>query len=192
MPSKTSKGALQSTTALLLRLPSPHEQCPPNTSESARTPTAGTVTYRKPPPPLPAPLVLTVPYARLQHTSLALEFRSCGSLAPDCFWRGTSPAYDPTSSAGILIRGWFSLHLQECVPAVYIRCPRRTSRLIPSVPNLPDLQPAFRRMDRGDGSERMTGALLDRLIHHVHILEMNGDSFRLKQSKKRRRSPSSG
>jgi DNA replication protein DnaC len=33
------------------------------------------------------------------------------------------------------------------------------------------------------GSERLTGALLDRLTHHVHILEMNGESFRLKQSK---------
>jgi DNA replication protein DnaC len=32
-------------------------------------------------------------------------------------------------------------------------------------------------------SERLTGALLDRLTHHVHILEMNGDSFGLKQSK---------
>jgi len=31
-------------------------------------------------------------------------------------------------------------------------------------------------------SERLTGALLDRLTHHVHILEMNGDSYRLKQS----------
>ena len=37
------------------------------------------------------------------------------------------------------------------------------------------------------GSERLTGALLDRLTHHVHILEMNGDSFRLKQSKTKRR-----
>ena len=36
-------------------------------------------------------------------------------------------------------------------------------------------------------SERLTGALLDRLTHHVHILEMNGDSYRLKQSKQRQR-----
>ena len=35
------------------------------------------------------------------------------------------------------------------------------------------------------GSERLTGALLDRLTHHVHILEMNGDSYRLKQSTQR-------
>ena len=36
------------------------------------------------------------------------------------------------------------------------------------------------------GSERLTGALLDRLTHHVHILTMNGDSYRLKQSAGRR------
>jgi DNA replication protein DnaC len=35
-------------------------------------------------------------------------------------------------------------------------------------------------------SERLTGALLDRLTHHVHILEMNGESYRLKQSKHKR------
>ena len=34
------------------------------------------------------------------------------------------------------------------------------------------------------GTERLTGALLDRLTHHVHILEMNGSSYRLKESKK--------
>ena len=38
-------------------------------------------------------------------------------------------------------------------------------------------------------SERLTGALLDRLTHHVHILEMNGESYRLNQSQKRRKSP---
>ena len=35
------------------------------------------------------------------------------------------------------------------------------------------------------GSERLTGAILDLLTHHVHILEMNGGSFRLRQSRKR-------
>ena len=32
------------------------------------------------------------------------------------------------------------------------------------------------------GSERLTGALLDRLTHRVHIIEMNDDSYRLRQS----------
>jgi DNA replication protein DnaC len=40
------------------------------------------------------------------------------------------------------------------------------------------------------GSERLTGALLDRLTHHVHILEMNGESYRLAASKKRTRKAS--
>ena len=31
-------------------------------------------------------------------------------------------------------------------------------------------------------SERLTGSLLDCLTHHVHILEMNGESYRLKRS----------
>ena len=35
------------------------------------------------------------------------------------------------------------------------------------------------------GSERLTGALLDRLTHRVHILEMNGESYRFKDSIKR-------
>ena len=37
------------------------------------------------------------------------------------------------------------------------------------------------------GSERLTGALLDRLTHHVHILGMNGDSYRLKHARSSRR-----
>ena len=34
------------------------------------------------------------------------------------------------------------------------------------------------------GTERLIGAILDRLTHHVHILEMNGESFRLRESRK--------
>ncbi len=37
------------------------------------------------------------------------------------------------------------------------------------------------------GSDRLTGALLDRLTHHVNILEMNGDSYRLNQSKSKQK-----
>ena len=33
------------------------------------------------------------------------------------------------------------------------------------------------------GSERLTGALLDQLTRHVHIIEMNGESYRLKHSR---------
>ena len=33
------------------------------------------------------------------------------------------------------------------------------------------------------GSEGLTGALLERLTHHVHILEMNGEGYRLKHSR---------
>jgi len=35
------------------------------------------------------------------------------------------------------------------------------------------------------GCERLTGALLDRLTHRVHIIEANGPSYRLRQSKQR-------
>ena len=53
----------------------------------------------------------------------------------------------------------------------------RSSTLITS--NLP-----FEEWTETFGSERLTGALLDRLTHHVSILEMNGESYRLAQSRK--------
>lgn len=37
------------------------------------------------------------------------------------------------------------------------------------------------------GNERLTGALLDRLTHRIHILEANGESYRLKDAKRRQR-----
>lgn len=35
------------------------------------------------------------------------------------------------------------------------------------------------------GSERLTGAMLDRLTHRVHIVEANGESYRLRDSRRR-------
>jgi hypothetical protein len=64
------------------------------------------------------------------------------------------------------------------------RATERSSTLMTS--NLP-----FQECTEVLGSERLTGALLDRLIHHVHILEMNGESYRLKQ-RKHKRNPQSG
>ncbi len=52
----------------------------------------------------------------------------------------------------------------------------RGSILVPT--NLP-----FDEWTEVFGSERLTGALLDRLTHHVHILEMNSESYRLKRSR---------
>ena len=54
----------------------------------------------------------------------------------------------------------------------------RGSTLITS--NLP-----FEEWTETFGTERLTGALLDRLTHHVSILEMNGESYRLNQSRAR-------
>jgi hypothetical protein len=40
----------------------------------------------------------------------------------------------------------------------------------------------FARWKEIFGDEALTGALLDRLTHRYHILEMNGDSYRFKES----------
>jgi len=63
---------------------------------------------------------------------------------------------------------------------VVSRAYERTSLLVTT--NLP-----FEQWTEVMGSERLTGALLDRLTHHIHILEANGESYRLKQSKSRLR-----
>ncbi len=75
--------------------------------------------------------------------------------------------YVPFSKAGAEL-------LFECVSRAY----ERTSLIVTT--NLP-----FENWIEVMGSERMTGALLDRLTHRVHILEANGQSFRLAESKRR-------
>jgi DNA replication protein DnaC len=63
---------------------------------------------------------------------------------------------------------------------VVSRAYERTSLIVTT--NLP-----FEQWTEVMGSERLTGALLDRLTHHIHILEANGESYRLRQSRGRLR-----
>ena len=69
---------------------------------------------------------------------------------------------------------------RELLFEVISQCYERGSIIITS--NLP-----FDEWTEVFGSERLTGALLDRLTHHVHILEMNGESYRLKHSRNKQK-----
>lgn len=72
----------------------------------------------------------------------------------------------------------FSQTGAELLFEVISRCYERVSLIMTT--NLP-----FEQWTEVCGSERLTGAILDRLTHHVHILEANGESYRLKDSKRR-------
>lgn len=74
----------------------------------------------------------------------------------------------------------FSKTGAELLFEVVSRAYERTSLLVTT--NLP-----FEEWTEVMGSERLTGALLDRLTHRVHILEANGESYRLRESKKRQK-----
>jgi DNA replication protein DnaC len=76
----------------------------------------------------------------------------------------------------------FSKAGAELLFEVISRAYERTSLMVTS--NLP-----FEEWTEIMGNERMTGALLDRLTHRVHILEANGESYRLQESKKRLKKP---
>ena len=66
----------------------------------------------------------------------------------------------------------------ELLFEVVSRAYERTSLIVTT--NLP-----FEAWTEMLGNERLTGALLDRLTHHVHILEANGESYRLREARKR-------
>ena len=66
--------------------------------------------------------------------------------------------------------------LFDVISAAY----ERTSIIVTT--NLP-----FERWVEVLGCERLTGAPLDRLTHRCHVLEANGQSYRLKDAKKRRK-----
>jgi len=64
--------------------------------------------------------------------------------------------------------------LFDVISAAY----ERTSVIVTT--NLP-----FEQWTEVLGSQRLTGAVLDRLTHHCHILEALGDSYRLKDARRR-------
>ncbi len=66
----------------------------------------------------------------------------------------------------------------ELLFEVVSRAYERTSLLVTT--NLP-----FEAWTEVLGNERLTGALLDRLTHRIHILEANGESYRLRESQRR-------
>lgn len=72
----------------------------------------------------------------------------------------------------------FSRAGAELLFEVVSRAYERTSLILTT--NLP-----FEQWTEVLGSERLTGALLDRLTHRVHILEANGESYRLRDSRRR-------
>jgi len=72
----------------------------------------------------------------------------------------------------------FSKTGAELLFDVVSRAYERTSLIVTT--NLP-----FEQWTEVLGSERLTGALLDRLTHRVHILEANGQSYRLTDAKRR-------
>src|ERR1035437_1852507 len=76
----------------------------------------------------------------------------------------------------------FSKPGAELLFEVVSRAYERTSLIVTT--NLP-----FENWPEVCGSERLTGAMLDRLTHRVHILEANGESYRLRQSKRRLKGP---
>ena len=87
-------------------------------------------------------------------------------------WRIIPPPLTPLSQTG-----------SELLSDVFSRRYENGATIVTS--NLP-----FQEWTSVFASERLTGALLDRLTHHVNILEMNADSYRLKQSRSRRRTAS--
>ena len=72
----------------------------------------------------------------------------------------------------------FSKTGAELLFDVVSRAYERTSLIVTT--NLP-----FEAWTEVMGTERLTGALLDRLTHRIHILEANGESYRLRESKGR-------
>ena len=107
-------------------------------------------------------------------SSLSLVFTVLGRYPTNDY---SAPV--PYGHRDVPVRGPVAEVVISCGSEVISKHPRsyeRGSTLVTT--NLP-----FDGWNEVFGSERLTGALLDRLTHHVQILEMNGESYRLKRSR---------
>jgi hypothetical protein len=93
----------------------------------------------------------------------------------------TSRATFSSFMYGFLSQDVFPFFKRGLMTSVSGRCSRayeRTSLIVTT--DLP-----FEQWAEIIGSERLTGALMDRLTHRVHILEANGESYRLREARNR-------
>lgn len=132
------------------------------------------------------------------HLATALGLAACGMGRRVRFWSvgalvTTLLERREERSLGRMLKNLESQHLMildelgyvpfsktgaELLFDVVSRAYERTSLIVTT--NLP-----FEAWTEVLGSERLTGALLDRLTHRVHILEANGESYRLRDARKR-------
>ena len=133
------------------------------------------------------------------HLATALAMEACGRGKKVRFWRVTELITQLMEAREERLLSRMKLQLSRLdllvldelgyVPAsklgaellfdVISTAYERTSLIITT--NLP-----FERWVEVLGSERLTGATLDRLTHRCHIIESNGESYRLKDARRRR------
>lgn len=132
------------------------------------------------------------------HLATAMGMAACGLGKKVRFWRTTELITQLMEARDQRVLGKLKLQLSKLdllildelgyVPAsklgaellfdVISNAYERTSVIVTT--NLP-----FERWTEVLGCERLTGAMLDRLTHRCHILEASGQSYRLKDAKRR-------
>ena len=139
------------------------------------------------------------PFAKPVSGPTAAMYFHSGHAAISPFWMIRQNSHAVTTSAAICKEQRCSSSRKGCACSGYylsFLCPDRRELLFETfsqryerASTLVTGNHPFQEWTEVFGFERLTGALLDRLTHHVHILEMNGDSYRLKHSRRKRTPP---